>query len=623
MRLMIRGGQTLIHAFCMAWQVIQLLIAVAVLSWLLFIGANMWYQVPEPLSPWLIPWAKANFSHMIVPKHKIALTIGTQRLLVPSAAVLSYSKVKEVDRAIRKSIRLACYEAVILTILLLLGLMWRGYCLRQNKLLRGSYLGKPRQLQRAIAKQARLGQFSLATVRLPDPVWNQHVLVHGTTGMGKSVLLRDICDQIRRQGDRAIIYDQHAGFLPYYYREGRDKLLNPLDCRSQRWDLWQECKEIAHYQTLAKALIPTPNSKVDPFWTESAQTVWSAAARKMEGLPSEQRLEKLVQLLLTGSLEELHQLLKGTEAQSLILPKLEKVSLSIQSVVANYTKPLGLIQSKGEPFAIRDWITSSNDDSWLFITGREDFSTVLRPLLSMWLDQVASSVLSLPEQSAQRTWLIIDELASLHYLPSLTKLLAESRKFGGCLVLSTQNIFQLQEIYGSNESKSIIDLCNTRVFFRSGSDDSADWGSRQLGEGSWLEVQEGMSYGASRFRDGVNLTRQMVTRKAVPKDLLRHLPIGHAILQVPPGSTKRKKTIKRWPVAEIILPVKTQNRIAEDFVAAPKKEYVVPTEKLSEAQQNNHGGDASLQNSDSEKKMESQAKQCDVLERNSVDFSDE
>ncbi|MDD0136565.1 type IV secretion system DNA-binding domain-containing protein, partial [Shigella flexneri] len=67
----------------------------------------------------------------------------------------------------------------------------------------------------------------------------------------------------------------------------------------------------------------------------------------------------------------------------------------------------------------------------------------------------------------RRVWFFYDELASLHKLPTLPRIISEGRKFGGCFVLGFQSFAQLEEIYGPKAAAALFDLLNTKFFFRS------------------------------------------------------------------------------------------------------------------------------------------------------------
>lgn len=577
-RLMIRGGQTLAHAVSMAWQVLRLSLMVGLVSGgMIFAGFLGIGLAKNPtLKPWVLTWMKARLVYTVSPTFTSALMLHGKVVRLPSALILTHPLVEKTERLFQSAAAWSLHGAFFTLWVFLAGLLWRGYRLRKDKLLSGRYLTHKNVLQRELAQRGPLGLYRLAGVHLPLPAWHQHVFIHGTTGTGKSRVLRQLCEDIRKRGDKAIVYDNHQGFLPYYYHDGVDVLLNPLDKRCAHWDLWEECQTVAELEGVAEALLPKPTGNQEPFWVQSAHTVFVAMAERLRNETPETRLAQLVKLLQTASLKTLSTLLKDTPAQALLSPESEKTALSIQSVVSNMVRLfLLLLHEKKEsstrdetpPFSIRTWL-NREDSAWLWLGGQAKEAELLRPLLSMWCDVVGRQLLSLPvTASPRRIWIILDELASLQRLPSLLSLLAESRKFGGALVLSTQNIAQVKALYGQDNAKAIVDLCNTRLFFRSPAHDTARWVSDELGQGEWLRVEEGISYGASRIRDGVSLQRQRVIRPAVTPERVQGLADGEAILHVPPLGKKGKKVPKRWPLAKVTVPSHTPIIIAEGVQA--------------------------------------------------------
>jgi type IV secretory pathway TraG/TraD family ATPase VirD4 len=76
----------------------------------------------------------------------------------------------------------------------------------------------------------------------------------------------------------------------------------------------------------------------------------------------------------------------------------------------------------------REWANTRK--GWIFITSTETTRTVQLPLISMWLDTILLRLMTKPAPGTTTTpvWLIIDELASLHRLPSLQPALTRARK---------------------------------------------------------------------------------------------------------------------------------------------------------------------------------------------------
>ena len=146
-----------------------------------------------------------------------------------------------------------------------------------------------------LAKGANVAyDFTLAGVPLFREAETDHILVSGAPGSGKGVAIKELLDQIRARGDRAILYDPSGEYVQVYYRHGRNVLLNPLDARSPAWTLWGEVREAYDYASLAASIIPENEKVNDPFWREGPRGLFEAVALRLaqrgksdqRGLPS-------------------------------------------------------------------------------------------------------------------------------------------------------------------------------------------------------------------------------------------------------------------------------------------------------------------------------------------------
>jgi type IV secretory pathway TraG/TraD family ATPase VirD4 len=175
----------------------------------------------------------------------------------------------------------------------------------------------------------------------------------------------------------------------------------------------------------------------------------------------------------------------------------------------------------------------------------------------MWLDIAANSLMSLTPSHERRIWLIFDELASLHKLPYLPNAFAQSRKFGGCLVAGIQSISQLRKVYGQNAADEISTMCNTRIFFRSPSNEAAVWTSKELGQHEIEEMREGISYSESAMRSGISINKQIVQKDLVSPAEIMRLHALEAYIRLP----------GELPIAKIKLKYKTRSTDVTPFIA--------------------------------------------------------
>ncbi|WP_272539730.1 type IV conjugative transfer system coupling protein TraD [Providencia sp. PROV197] len=358
----------------------------------------------------------------------------------------------------------------------------------------------------------------------------QNMLFHGTPGSGKSNAINKLLIQLRQRGDMVIVFDKGCSLVKKHYNENIDKLLNPLDERCENWDLWRECLTTPDFDSMANTLIPQSTSE-DPFWTGSARTIFTAVANKLSSDPK-RSYNKLLRTLLAIDLKTLRTYVAGTEASNLMEEKVEKTAISIRGVLTNYVKSLrylqGIERNGKEPFSIREWMKTVNEPKqrhgWLWVTSNARQHESLKPLISMWLAQAANCLLEMGENPERRIWFVYDEMAQLHQLPELPLVVSEGRKFGGCFALGFQNKPQLDVIYGRDKADGLMDLLNTRLFFRSPDESVAKWVRDQLGQERIKRFSEQYSYGKETVRDGVSFNKQQEDSDLVNYSDVQSLP---------------------------------------------------------------------------------------------------
>lgn len=555
-----RGGQTFLHNFRMVNQIIN---RVAIFCFMIFIliSIGISYFLTTEYQRYLIwQWCLANilklfnenaFQNFINPDGSIVKVLSKQIL----NANFIHHALQDVSQIGIKAIIMSLAITTVFFVFLYRWLDKRGEKQAKTNRLRGDELVDSKKLTYLIEKSKNVSDIQIAGLPMPKNFECKHILIHGTTGSGKSVCIREILDQIRARGDKAIIYDKGCDYVSTYYREGTDILLNPLDDRTTPWHLWDECRDSADYDSLASALIPLPTGTNDPFWINAARTIFAASARQMHKNPN-RSISLLLKALLTADLGTLGKFLKGTEAETLASDKIEKTAISIRSVLTTYLKSLKYVKDVPNAFSIRQWIQNDDQKNWLFISSISDKHETLKPLISMWLDIAANALMSLKPSNERRIWMIFDELPSLQRLPYLPEAFAEARKFGGCLVAGMQSISQLRKIYGQNAAEEISNLCNTRIFFRDPSFDTAQWASKELGEIETEEMKENISYSESAMRSGISISNQRYQKQIISASEIMQLNDLESFIRLP----------GLFPLTKVKLKFKTRSKIAEPII---------------------------------------------------------
>ncbi len=595
----LRGGQTVFHGLRMWGQLLSagfLLAAfsvVAVPAWRVWERTTgyEWYAAAMVT----VAEAKLGLGYQRTSRQKVRQPDGSTVVsLLPDIA--SSPRALAMREKVRDEVfagALLGAKASLAAMALFLALFWiRGRQLQARRRIRGAELATVGQLRRRIRPLHRraLGvvfpnpkhpPYRIAGVPWPERAETQHTIVSGTTGSGKTVLISDLVDQIRARAERCVVYDKMGSYTRAFYDPARDVLLNPLDARSPRWSPFFEARSPRDFDTMAAALIPQQKDAVDPFWVTAARQLFSNGA----GVLREKGVKEnkvLVEHLLKTDLTALAQAMEGTVAQSIVDPENPKTALSVRAMLTANIGALETLPDTGAPFSIRDWVSDEDRGGFLFLTSRGDQHASLRGLISTWLEIAVNAMLSIEQDDARRIWVVLDELPTLHQVPSLQPGLAESRQFGGCFVLGIQVISALRDLYGRNGAETISGLCGTRVVLAAPDRDTAQWSADSLGRSEVEEVTEGFSYGANTIRDGVSLTPKRELRALALASEIMQLESLHGWLRFPgplPVAPIRLDYVKRPKAAERFVPRRDAGRDEAGAAARPPG----PTETEADA----------------------------------------
>ncbi len=580
----LRGGQTVFHGLRMWAQLIRagfflaafsILAAPAWLVWERTTGYE-WYAAAMVT----VAEAKLGIGYERASRQEVRQPDG-------GAVVLTLPEIAASPKALamREKVKKELFagaalgaKASAVAMALLLALFWlRGRQINARRRIRGAETATPRQLRRRIRPLRRrvldltratpkLPPCTVAGVPYPERAETQHTIVSGTTGSGKTVLISDLVAQIRKRGERCVLYDKMGSYTRAFLDPKRDVLLNPLDARSPRWSPFFEARSLRDFDTMAAALIPQQKDTVDPFWVTAARQLFANGAGVLwkKGV-RENRV--LVEHLLKTDLSRLAEAMEGTVAQSIVDPGNPKTALSVRAMLTANIGALEYLPDTGAPFSIRDWIAGEDRGGCLFLTSRGDQHASLRGLISTWLEVAVNAMLSLEQNDSRRIWIVLDELPTLHQVPSLQPGLAESRQFGGCFVLGIQVISALRDLYGRNGAETLSGLCGARVVLAAPDRDTAQWSAESLGRAEVEEVAEGFSYGANTIRDGVSLTPKRELRPLALASEIMRLESLNGWLRFPgalPAARIRLKYVKRRKAAERFVPRLSDAGAAED-----------------------------------------------------------
>ena len=473
---------------------------------------------------------------------------------------LTNTEIENFSQQIVKSMLYGLCVALFLLVFVFLFIIERGNNASGKHFVRGREILEKKEINRLIIadnKRENVRQndnsYSIAGVSYPTGGEMEHLMIAGTTGTGKTVLIRDLLNQIRNNGDRAVIYDYTGTFTEGFYNRDKDVLLNPFDKRSSSWSLLEEVNNIAEFDTIAKALIGDNSNVSDPFWPNGARLIFAELC-KVQYNTGDYNIKNLYKYL-TSPLEYLHSALKGTLAANFTDPKSDKTTLSLVMLLATYLQALQYIDydknNKENNFSIKKWLLDETNDNMLFLTSWPSLHGSIQPIISGMMDIAINNIGEKKVGSKRKTWFIFDELASLNYLPSLEQGLTISRNYGGCFVIALQSISQLIKRYGTYDASTMSANCSSKVILRAGNHETATWASNVIGSREIEEYKEGLSYGANEIRDGVNLNKARFTEAIALPPEISALPKLQAYVSMTRG----------YPVSKVDFTELTKNKV--------------------------------------------------------------
>ncbi len=314
--------------------------------------------------------------------------------------------------------------------------------------LRGTKVVSARRLGWS-TRERRQVQISVAGVPMPTAIETLHLLVGGSTGSGKSVLIREMAFSALLRGDRVVVADPNGDMLAKFHRPG-DVVLNPYDARGLGWTFFNEIRAEYDFKRFALSLVPRGQTKEEEEWCSYARLLLRETARKL-WLVDQPSIAELFRWTTLAKPAELQVFLADTAAESLFVGA--DKALASARFVLSAKLPEHLSMPPGE-FSLRSWLADPSGGN-LFITWREDMAEALKPLISAWVDVLCTSILSLGEDHTRRIWMFLDELASLEKLPSLVDAATKGRKAGLRIVAGLQSTAQLDRIYGREEAQTL------------------------------------------------------------------------------------------------------------------------------------------------------------------------
>lgn len=313
----------------------------------------------------------------------------------------------------------------------------------------------------------------------------RHFLIQGSVGGGKTQILWPLINAAIARGDRLVIYDNKGDFTSQL--DCDFVLLAPWDARSFAWDIAKDCSNDQDARGLSARLIPEGN---DPMWHSSARMILSAVICKLQHeQPNDWTWSDLYRLAC-GSQDELLEIVTRYQPEAVNL--LAGESKTTDGILINLSASLAIIADLAKAwgsappekrFSFADWINDpAPAHKVVIMQGNGRYSELtkgyVQGIVAMLSGRINSSEVG--ESKDRKVWLILDEVPQLGKIPGLSSILEVGRSKGVRVVLGTQDLSQLQEIYGQYIGRIWGSLVGTQIVVRTSSGDTANFISKEM-----------------------------------------------------------------------------------------------------------------------------------------------
>jgi hypothetical protein len=344
------------------------------------------------------------------------------------------------------------------------------------------------------------------------------------------------------------------------------------------WTVFNEVKTLIDVDAFAASIIPDSNDG-EKFWSIAPRDIFKGiliyCIKKDEKLRKEEHIDlddeknahlrtktnkKICELLRAGTKKLNDAFDEFPEACSVGKQHLQEQKLSSQllSILSANTSFFTYLDGTDGDFSISKWIQDNDSTKRIiFIANQAQVQEALKPLITTFVDFATKALCSMTDDMDRRLYIILDEFGQLSKIGSVVQLLTQARSKGGAAFLFIQDQAQIQNIYGDNLVKSIVNSCGNKFYFAVGDQNTADQISQELGTKEVLRNKESKSFGVGDFKDTISQNADITeTRIVLASEMMTletltcwaqitDLPLVHVKFSYTPPKNNTAATILR------------------------------------------------------------------------------
>jgi hypothetical protein len=362
---------------------------------------------------------------------------------------------------------------------------------------------------------------------LPFSLACKHFLTVGSTGSGKtiliSLLMRSVLQRITNPDSadaRALVYDAKTDVLSILRGMGLPDeqilVLNPFDSRVTAWHMAGDITNPFQADDVAAVFIPPSSNDANPYFDETARRFLTAIIEVfIERAGDQWTLRDLV--LATSTSRRLKSIILSSPQtrdlrEHFDPPKtFANVNASLNGHLRKFRSVAAIWHNAAErKFTIKDWLTSRQV---LVLGNSPEAREPVQRLNSLLFTEITKALLSKSGRATSENWMFLDEFGDLGALNNLVELMKLGRSKGAAVVLGTQDIADIDDVYGKDRSRTILGNAQNLGFvhINSSQPETQRWASDVLGDLRFVRDEYAESHSRS-YPAGSSSTRSVSHR---------------------------------------------------------------------------------------------------------------
>lgn len=333
-------------------------------------------------------------------------------------------------------------------------------------------------------KRTGAGVFIHPLVQVSEERERRSFAIVGSPGGGKTTVIMPVMVQAKEREDKVITYDAKGSFterLP-----GDFLLIAPWDKRGIAWAICKDCLSGADARELAARLVIESS---DPMWSNAARLILTGLIVHLQQTGKPWGWEDL-SVLLNLPIEGLQEIIVTSYPEA--WRPVEVASRTTQSILITLASYMAQIHDMArvwgnaeDGFSITEFLSDDYQGiKTLILQGNKKFTEMQNAIVNGMMAMASAHINSpaLPDSTSRRIWLFLDEAPQLKKAEWIQDIVAVGRSKGVRTLIGVQDVAQLRQIYGRDQTESWTSMIGTYVFTQIGGNDTAKWIADFVGE---------------------------------------------------------------------------------------------------------------------------------------------